>query len=170
RAGPRRPRARRDGARDPGRDRVGAPRRLEWRDGRGNPGGGATGGASPGVTRRPAETPAAAEMLAGVAANRPRVRGGKLGARFDGRPVLQHVLDALADAGFDDPIVVLAPDVDPPGIDWRRAERITNPDPGRGLASSLRLAWQQALAGDPVPAAVLITLGDQPLVRAEVIR
>jgi CTP:molybdopterin cytidylyltransferase MocA/SAM-dependent methyltransferase len=122
-------------------------------------------------------------MLAGVAANRPRVRavvlaagagsrfgGGKLGARFDGRPVLQHVLDALADAGFDDPIVVLAPDVDPPGIDWRRAERITNPDPGRGLASSLRLAWQQALAGDPVPAAVLITLGDQPLVRAEVIR
>src|SRR6185369_18023869 len=57
-----------------------------------------------------------------------------------------------------------------PGIDWRRAERITNPDPGRGLASSLRLGWQQALASDPAPAAVLIALGDQPLVRADVIR
>jgi len=132
---------------------------------------------------QPAAERLAAEALAGMAAIPPRVRavvlaagagsrfgGGKLGARFDGKPVLQHVLDALADAGFDDPLVVLSPDVDAPGIDWRRAERITNPDPGRGLASSLRLGWQQALASDPAPAAVLIALGDQPLVRADVIR
>lgn len=99
-----------------------------------------------------------------------RFGGGKLLARFDGKPVLQHVLDALADAGFDDPIVVIAPDVDLPEIDWRRAEQITNPEPGRGLSSSLQLGWQRALASDPKPAAVLIALGDQPLVRVGVLR
>jgi len=99
-----------------------------------------------------------------------RFGGGKLLARFDGKPVLQHVLDALAAAGFDDPIVVLGPEANLPGIDWRRAERISNPDPGRGLSSSLQLGWQRALARDPKPEAVLITLGDQALVRADVLR
>ena len=58
-----------------------------------------------------------------------RFGGGKLLARFDGKPVLQHVLDALAESGFDDPIVVLGPEVDLPEIEWRHAERITNSDP-----------------------------------------
>jgi len=99
-----------------------------------------------------------------------RFGGGKLAARIDGKPVLQHVLDALADAGLDDPIIALPPDPDLPAIDWRRAERITNPDPGRGLASSLQLAWDRAMARDPSPEAVLIALGDQPLIRADVLR
>ena len=38
-----------------------------------------------------------------------RFGGRKLEARIAGRPLLQHALDALADAGIDDPIVVLAP-------------------------------------------------------------
>jgi CTP:molybdopterin cytidylyltransferase MocA/SAM-dependent methyltransferase len=99
-----------------------------------------------------------------------RFGGGKLAARIDGKPVLQHVLDALAEAGLDDPIVVLPPEPDLPGIEWRRAERITNPDPARGLSSSLRLGWERAASTKPRPDAVVIVLGDQPLLRADVLR
>ena len=85
--------------------------------------------------------------------------------------MLQHVLDALADAGLDDPIVVLAPNSGlEPAIAWRRAERVVNPDPARGLASSLRLGWTAAMAADPAPDAVLVALGDQPRLGPDVIR
>lgn len=100
-----------------------------------------------------------------------RFGGRKLEARIAGKPVLQHVLDALAAAGHDDPIVVLAPDS---GMDelisWRCAQRVVNPNPSRGLASSLHLGWAGALAGDPSPDAVLVALGDQPRLDLDVIR
>jgi len=102
-----------------------------------------------------------------------RFGGHKLEARIDGRPVLQHVLDALAEAGLDDPVVVVAPDGPvrkTEGLDWRRAELVVNPEPGRGLSSSLQLGWRTALEIDPRPDAVLVALGDQPLLRAEVVR
>ena len=99
-----------------------------------------------------------------------RFGGGKLTARIDGKPVLQHVLDALAEAGFGEPLVVLAPGAAPGSIDWHDAELVTNPDPGRGLSSSLQLGWERAVARAPAPDAVLIALGDQPLVRAEHLR
>jgi CTP:molybdopterin cytidylyltransferase MocA len=98
-----------------------------------------------------------------------RFGGHKLEARVGGKPVLQHVLDVLAEAGLTDPIVVVAGD-GPAGIDWRTAERITNHDPTRGLASSLQLGWSWAMARVPAPQAVLLTLGDQPLLRADVVR
>jgi CTP:molybdopterin cytidylyltransferase MocA len=99
-----------------------------------------------------------------------RFGGPKLVARFDGKPVLQHVLDALADAGLDDAVVVLAPGTGLPGIDWRRAERVTNPDPAAGLSSSLRLGWRHIVGGAAAPDAVVVALGDQPLLRPDVIR
>ena len=134
------------------------------------------------MTQRAEETLAAAETVAGVAANPPRVGavvlaagsgtrfgGRKLEARFDGRPVLQHVLDVISEAGLDDPIVVVGPEP-PAGIDWRAARRVTNPEPNRGLASSVRLAWRAAVDGEVRPDAVLLVLGDQALLRAEVVR
>lgn len=100
-----------------------------------------------------------------------RLGGHKLEARIAGRPILQHALDALAAAGHDDPIVVLAPDSGlEPTIAWRRAERVVNPAPGRGLASSLQLGWAAAMAADPAPGAVLVALGDQPRLRPEIVR
>jgi CTP:molybdopterin cytidylyltransferase MocA/SAM-dependent methyltransferase len=99
-----------------------------------------------------------------------RFGGGKLLARIDGKPVLQHVLDALAEAGLTDAVVVVAPSLDLTGIEWGEAERVTNPDPERGLSSSLRIGWQHALSRDPQPNAVLIALGDQPLVRPDALR
>lgn len=100
-----------------------------------------------------------------------RFGGRKLEARFSGRPILQHVLDALAAAGLDDPVVVLAPQGPAPAsIAWRRAERVENPDPDRGLSSSLQVGWQAAMAADPPPDAVLIALGDQPRLRPDIVR
>ncbi len=117
-----------------------------------------------------------------MAANPPRVRvvvlaagsgtrfgGRKLEARFDGKLVLQHVLDVLSEAGFDDPVVVVGPEP-PAEIAWRAARRVTNPEPRRGLASSVRLGWRAAVDAEARPDAVLIVLGDQALLRADVVR
>jgi CTP:molybdopterin cytidylyltransferase MocA len=99
-----------------------------------------------------------------------RFGGHKLEARIAGRPVLQHVLDRLADAELDDPIVVLPPDSPLAAqLEWRRAARVVNPEPARGLASSLQLAWAAAMAGEPRPDAVLVVLGDQPRLDPEVV-
>ncbi len=98
-----------------------------------------------------------------------RFGGRKLEARVGGKAVLQHVLDVLAEAGLADPLVVVAGD-GPAGIDWRDADRVPNPDPSRGLSSSLQLGWSWAMARVPPPEAVLLVLGDQPLLRADTVR
>lgn len=101
-----------------------------------------------------------------------RFGGGKLLARLGGRPILQHVLDALAAAGIEDPIVILgadAPEVEA-AIEWRAARRVRNAAPGRGLSSSLQLGWAAALAVVPQPDAVLVVLGDQPRLDPAVVR
>jgi CTP:molybdopterin cytidylyltransferase MocA/SAM-dependent methyltransferase len=97
-----------------------------------------------------------------------RFGGAKLEARLDGKPVLQHVLDALAAAGIEDPVVVTAGPLTAP-IEWRAARPMTNPDPARGVASSLQVGWGAAMGGDEPPDAVIVALGDQPLIRAEVV-
>jgi CTP:molybdopterin cytidylyltransferase MocA len=98
-----------------------------------------------------------------------RFGGGKLLASLEGRPVLQHVLDHLAAAGVADVLVVLGDDAleVARAIDWRGARPVVNPDPSRGLSSSLRVG---IAAVGPGATAVLILLGDQPDVRADVIR
>ena len=52
----------------------------------------------------------AAVVLAAGAGS--RFGGGKLLASLDGRPVLQHVLDRVAEAGLGDVVVVLGDDAD----------------------------------------------------------
>ena len=110
-------------------------------------------------------TVAAIVLAAGAAS---RFGGGKLAARIDGKPVLQHVLDAVAAAGIADPVVVLGAPLEAE-FEWGAARPITNPDPARGLASSLQVGWEAAVAAEPGPDGVLVLLGDQPLVRPEVI-
>ena len=98
-----------------------------------------------------------------------RFGGGKLLAPIGGRPVLQHVLDTLAMAGVGEVVVVLGRDaaVMEGAIAWRGERRVVNPEPERGLASSLNVGFE---AVGPDADAVLVALGDQPLVSAEVIR
>jgi molybdenum cofactor cytidylyltransferase len=98
-----------------------------------------------------------------------RFGGGKLLASLAGRPILQHVLDRLAEARIEDVIVVLgrdAADIER-AMAWRAERRIVNPDPGDGLSSSLRIGMA---ALPPEAGGVLIALGDQPMVAAETIR
>jgi molybdenum cofactor cytidylyltransferase len=114
----------------------------------------------------PPSRPEALVLAAGAAR---RFGGAKLLARLDGRPVLQHVLDAVQAAGLDRVVVVLGHDADALVADliWRGERIIRNPDPDRGMASSLRTGLA-ALGGDTD--AVVILLGDQPLVDPSVIR
>jgi len=108
-----------------------------------------------------------AVVLAAGAAS--RFGGGKLLASLEGRPILQHVLDRLAEAGVGEVVVVLGDDAGEieRAIDWRAESRVVNPDPGRGLSSSVRLGIE---ALPPTTDAALIVLGDQPLVPLEAIR
>lgn len=97
-----------------------------------------------------------------------RFGGQKLLAPLLGKPVLQHVLDTVTALGLGDTVVVLgeAGDELDAALGWRGERRIRNPDPGAGLSSSLRLGLG-ALGADLD--AALVLLGDQPLVRIDVI-
>ncbi len=88
-------------------------------------------------------------------------------ARLGDRPLLQHVLDAAAAVGFAEVVVVLGHDGDEieESLHWRSERRVRNPDPDAGLSSSLRVGIESL---GPNSEAALILLGDQPLVRAEV--
>ena len=98
----------------------------------------------------------------------------KVLAPLDGRPVLAHVLERIAEAGIGDLVVVLGDDAAAleRAIEWPvAARRVVNPDPSRGLASSLVLGVVAARsgAGPAEPDALLIALGDQPRLSPAVI-
>jgi molybdenum cofactor cytidylyltransferase len=118
---------------------------------------------------------AAAVILAAGAGT--RFGGGKARAQLDGRPLLAHVLAAVREAGIERVVVVLGRDarsvldavrkVEPAALE--RVVVAINPTPERGLATSLRLGFGPAIAAPP-PAGVVVLLGDQPRVRADVLR
>lgn len=110
----------------------------------------------------------AAIVLAAGASS--RFGSNKLLAALGDRPVLQHVLDAVAAADVDPTIVVVGGDraAIEAGIAWRSERRVVNDRPQDGLSSSLRVGLD-AVAEDPAIEAVVIVLGDQPALRAAVI-
>ena len=114
-------------------------------------------------------------LAAGAAA---RFGSNKLLAELDGRPLLQHVLDALAAAGVVEVVVVLgdAAEEIERAIAWRAERRVRNAHPDAGLSSSLRVglasleALELAATGQERRfTGALVLLGDQPRVRAAVI-
>ncbi len=85
-------------------------------------------------------------------------------ALLDGRPMVETLLDVARAAGLGPIVVVLghAAAAIEAGVAWGDARRVRNPDPDRGLASSLR-AGLVAIAGlEPRVDAVVILLADQP--------
>ncbi len=92
-------------------------------------------------------------------------------ARLDGRPLLQHVLDAVAETPLEPVLVILGQHANEieRAIPWRSEIRLRNPDPARGLSSSLRDGLAALGAFRPAVDAVVILLGDQPLTRADVV-
>lgn len=110
----------------------------------------------------------AAVILAAGAST--RFGSPKLLARLDGRTLLEHVLDAVREAGIDEIVVVLghaAEEVED-GIDWLDEHLVRNPDP-ETLSSSLQVGLAAAADLDPPVKAAVVLLGDQPRVRPEVI-
>ena len=96
-----------------------------------------------------------------------RFGGAKLLALLDDRPLVQHVVDASLDWGPAAVIAVLGRDADVAQriVDWGCAAVVRNPDPDRGLASSLALGVAAADRVEPPLDGVFIALGDQPRVR-----
>jgi CTP:molybdopterin cytidylyltransferase MocA len=105
-----------------------------------------------------------------------RFGGGKVRATLDGRPLVAHVLAAARAAGLRRLVLVLGRDA----VEVLAAVRVAEPGlldgvlvavngaPERGLATSLRLGLAAATAS-PAPTGVVVLLGDQPRVRAEVV-
>jgi molybdenum cofactor cytidylyltransferase len=100
-----------------------------------------------------------------------RFGGRKLLAKLHGRPLLQHVLDTVAEAKLAPVVVVVDGEAAElaRGIAWRDELRVANPDPARGLASSLALGIAALEGTASPPRRVLVLLGDQPLTSAGVI-
>ncbi|HET9520348.1 MAG TPA: NTP transferase domain-containing protein [Candidatus Limnocylindrales bacterium] len=112
-------------------------------------------------------TVAAIVLAAGAAT---RFGSPKALAMLDGRPLLEHVLDAIRTAGIEEVVVVLghAADEIEERVDWLSERRVRNPDP-RHLSSSLQVGLAAVLELERPVRAVVIALGDQPRTRPEVI-
>jgi CTP:molybdopterin cytidylyltransferase MocA/SAM-dependent methyltransferase len=97
-----------------------------------------------------------------------RFGGGKMLVLINGRPMLQHVLDAAAAAELEPVVVVLGADADliSKTVAWRNESRVVNPDPDHGLSSSLAIGLNE-LANEQ---RILVLLGDQPFVSAANLR
>ena len=118
-----------------------------------------------------AERPAGIGGLVLAAGLGRRFGGAKLLATFRGRALVSHVLEAAAAArsrGLFAGVYAVVAEGDTP-IEKLAASAgaaiVPNPEPGRGLSSSLRLGLA---ALPPDLDAVLVLLGDQPLIRLEV--
>jgi molybdenum cofactor cytidylyltransferase len=92
----------------------------------------------------------------------------KLLAPLDGRPLVQHVIDAANASCLEDIALVVGADADDlvAHLELGRTRVVRNPDPARGLASSLQVGLS-ALDGRLHAAVVL--LGDVPGVTATLI-
>ena len=93
-----------------------------------------------------------------------RFGGGKLVARLDGRPIVEHVVDAARAAGLDPIVVVVPPTGELGDLDLGAVRLVTNETPQEGLSSSVRLGLRE-VDGDPDVTAAVILPGDQPRVR-----
>jgi CTP:molybdopterin cytidylyltransferase MocA/ubiquinone/menaquinone biosynthesis C-methylase UbiE len=93
----------------------------------------------------------------------------KLIAPLSGRPVLQHVLDTLHEAGIAPIVVVLGhagADVRR-AIAWRDEIQLINAHPERGMLRSVLLGLRRLDQQWSAPQRTLIVLGDQPRLRVD---
>ena len=98
--------------------------------------------------------------------------GAKLLAQIDGRPMLARVLDEVRAYRPSVTVVVLGHGADriEAALDWHDEIRVRNHEPDRGLSSSLQIGID-ALRALPEPLdGAFIVLGDQPALRADVMR
>ena len=106
-----------------------------------------------------------------AAGNSTRFGGDKLAYPIDGKPMLLHALELYARLSdrFVSRVAVLKADAKERREAAERMEyRVAvNPDPERGMASSVVIGTQEALKSEPD--AILYAVGDQPRVREETV-
>jgi len=100
-----------------------------------------------------------------------RFGGKKLLAPIDGEPLLDHTIRSLLDGGVAEVIVVVGTDArrelerDVNSMNDPRVRPVENPDPSRGMFSSIQAGVATA-NGD----ALVILPGDMPYVKPETVR
>ena len=96
-----------------------------------------------------------------------RFGGGKQLADLDGRPLLEHVLAAMAAAPLERVVVVLGAQADEirAGVDLHGARAVICPDWREGQAASLRAGIAALDGAGPA----VVVLGDQPRISARAI-
>ncbi|HJW50208.1 MAG TPA: nucleotidyltransferase family protein [Candidatus Limnocylindria bacterium] len=100
-----------------------------------------------------------------------RFGGKKLLAPVNGEPLLDHTIRSLLDGGVTEVIVVVSAEArrelarDVSAMNDARVRPIENPDPSRGMFSSIQIGVAEA-TGD----ALVVLPGDMPFVRPETVR
>ena len=107
---------------------------------------------------KPAEKVGGVILAAGEAK---RFGAQKLLVRLEGRPLVQHVIDAANASCLEDIVLVVGTKANDllPELDVGRTRVVHNPDPARGLASSLQIGLRSL---DQGLNAALVILGDVP--------
>ena len=93
-----------------------------------------------------------------------RFGGAKLRADVGGVPLIERTIGSLREAGVDDIVLVVGPET---GLltEARDVTVVVNPDPSRGMFSSLQAGLEDVLAD-----AILVLPGDMPFVLPSTIR
>jgi bifunctional UDP-N-acetylglucosamine pyrophosphorylase/glucosamine-1-phosphate N-acetyltransferase len=112
-------------------------------------------------------TAPAAIVLAAGQGTRMRSRIPKVLHPLAGRPLVLHVLDALADAGVARPVVVIGHGADAVEAAIADRARTARQEPQLGTADAVRVGLE-ALEGDSD--VVLVTMGDAPMVPSAIFR
>ncbi len=109
-------------------------------------------------------------LAAGAGSRFSDTPGAKLLAEIDGQPMLARVLGEVREFGPAATIVVIGYGADAveEATDWRDEIRVRNHAPERGLASSLQVGIDALRALPDAFDGTFIVLGDQPLLRADV--
>jgi bifunctional UDP-N-acetylglucosamine pyrophosphorylase/glucosamine-1-phosphate N-acetyltransferase len=108
-------------------------------------------------------TGTAAVVLAAGQGTRMRSRLPKVLHALAGRPMLEHVLASLAEAGIEQQVVVVGHDADQVEAALRGRATTVRQEPQLGTADAVRTGLEQV---DPATQQVVVAMGDAPLVPA----
>ena len=119
---------------------------------------------------KPASGVHAVVLAAGAAS---RFGGGKLLAPLDGKPLIEHTLDALEASPVEGTVVVVGGEEEALHqlCEPYSVHVVENPDREQGQSTSVRAGLAELKAGtnEPEARAAVVLLGDQPLVGASVV-